>query len=142
SLPSRISVEGATFVFNQVNTNINLRTLVQIDIVVVQNISLTVYADPGLTGPPLRVFAAGAGGRVVGQYVESTLLVTPAATAASPRPSFQVQPPAVVPTLAPNAPPPAAATGVAELGCAGDPGELDAQGIPSRLPNRIQFGGN
>jgi hypothetical protein len=52
-----------------------------------------------------------------------------------------LQPPAVVPTLPPSAPPPAAATSAAPIGCAGDPGEIGDDGIPSRLPSALQYGG-
>jgi hypothetical protein len=43
-------------------------------------------------------------------------------------------------TLPPEAPPPAASTAAAES-CPGDPGELNAQGLPVDLPTRIQVGG-
>jgi len=46
-----------------------------------------------------------------------------------------------VPTLPPNAPPPAAATAIPLTTCSGDQGELNAQGIPSHLPTRVQLGG-
>jgi hypothetical protein len=46
-----------------------------------------------------------------------------------------------VPSLPPNAPVPATSTAIPPTACTGDPGELDAQGIPSHLPTRIQLGG-
>ena len=46
-----------------------------------------------------------------------------------------------MPTLPPNAQPPAASTAIPPTACPGDPGELDAQGIPANLPTHIQLGG-
>jgi len=46
-----------------------------------------------------------------------------------------------VPTLPPNASAPAASTAIPQTTCTGDPGELNAQGIPEHLPTRIQLGG-
>ena len=43
-------------------------------------------------------------------------------------------------TLPPNVPPPAASTAVPQS-CVGDPGEINAQGVPVNLPTRIQVGG-
>jgi hypothetical protein len=51
-----------------------------------------------------------------------------------------IEPPAVVSTLPPSAPPPAA-TNATHTTCPGDPGELNAQGVPSHLPTRFQLGG-
>jgi hypothetical protein len=59
----------------------------------------------------------------------------------TPAPTVQLQPPAVVPTLKPNAPPPAAVTAEPVTACAGDPGTIDARGVPARLPNSFQFNG-
>jgi hypothetical protein len=141
ALPSTIAIENNTYVFNEVEITVNIQALVQIDIVVVQNVSLTIYAEPAVVGVPLRLYAVSAGGLVIGQYVESTLIVPLAPTAAPPLVVILFQPPATVPTLPPGAPPPAASTGVALPGCVGDPGALTARGIPAYLPNRIQLGG-
>jgi hypothetical protein len=46
-----------------------------------------------------------------------------------------------VPTLPPNAPPPAAATSPA-VGCPGDAGPIGANGLPERLPPALQYQGN
>ena len=47
----------------------------------------------------------------------------------------------MVPTLAPNVPAPAAVTAAPITGCVGNPGPINAQGLPTYLPNRIQIGG-
>ncbi len=51
------------------------------------------------------------------------------------------QPPAVVPTLPPEAPPPAAATSAAPIGCSGDPGPISDDDLPRNLPSSLQYGG-
>jgi hypothetical protein len=56
-------------------------------------------------------------------------------------PTQQPQPPAIVPTLEPNVPPPPAVTAEPAITCTGSPGEINAQGVPANLPNRIQYGG-
>jgi hypothetical protein len=58
----------------------------------------------------------------------------------APTPTRQLQPPAVIPTLAPNIPPPPAATAVSSA-CVGDAGAPDVNGLPERLPRRIQYRG-
>ena len=141
SLPATVEVENATYVFNEVDIDIDIQTLVQVQVVVIQNVEVTIYADQGAEDQPTRLFVVTPGGEVVGQYVESTLVVT-----LQPRPTAQatrvvLEPAAVVPTLAPNVPSPAAVTAVPSLGCSGDIGEDDARGVPSYLPNRVQLGG-
>ncbi len=68
----------------------------------------------------------------------------PAPTATStPRPTptpRPLEPQAVVPTLPPSAPPPAASTATT-TGCTGDAGEIGSNGLPSRLPTSLQYGG-
>lgn len=61
----------------------------------------------------------------------------PARPTPTPRP---LQPQAVVPTLPPDAPSPAAGRSDV-IACAGDTGEVDANGVPSRLPRNLQYGG-
>lgn len=69
---------------------------------------------------------------------------TPSATqtqVSRPTPTPEVlQPRAVVPTLPPDAPLPAAATS-AVAGCTGNAGPIGADGLPERLPTTLQFGG-
>lgn len=141
SLPPTVEVEDATYVFNEVDIDIDITTLVQVQVVVIQNVEVTIYADQEDDDQPTRLYVVTPGGDVVGQYVVSTLVVTlqPQPTAQPTRVVFE--PPAVVPTLAPNVPSPAAVTAVATLGCSGDIGEPDARGVPSYLPNRVQIGG-
>lgn len=61
---------------------------------------------------------------------------------ARPTPTPRVlQPQAVVPTLPPDVPsPPAGGTDV--IACSGNTGEVDADGVPERLPRNLQYGGN
>ena len=59
----------------------------------------------------------------------------------APSTTAGIEPPAVVATLPPNAPPPAANTASPATTCTGDPGELDAQDVPANLPTRLQLGG-
>ncbi len=63
---------------------------------------------------------------------------TQAPVALTPTP--QPQGPAFIPTLPPQAPPPAAATAVPAR-CSGDVGPVLGNGLPERLPRRIQLGG-
>lgn len=139
SLPQEIEIENNVFVFNEVDITINVQTLVQVSFIVYQNISLTIYADQDAPDEPTRLWAVAPGGIVVGQYVESDLVVELTELPLVPQPTPAFQPPAVVPTLPPSVLPPVG-TGVA-TGCSGTVGELNALNIPSNLPNRIQFGG-
>ncbi|MBA2247612.1 MAG: hypothetical protein H0W23_05750, partial [Chloroflexia bacterium] len=136
-LPPQVDIENNTYVFNEVNIDIDISTLVEVDVVTVQNVELTVYAEQNvqLNQAP-RLYLVGTGGAVVGQYVVAGIQVStrPAATA-------PVAPVAVVPTLSPNAPPPAIATAIPRTTCQGEPGEINAQGLPSHLLTRIQLGG-
>ena len=140
SLPAVVTVPGATYVFNEVDVNVNIQTLVQVQVIVVQNVQVTIFADPNVQGVPSRLYAVVPGGQVVGQYVDAALL--PAAVQAHPVPTVQLQPPAVVPTLLPNVPPPAAATAIPTAQCPGEVGPINAQGVPTHLPNRFQLGGS
>jgi hypothetical protein len=51
-----------------------------------------------------------------------------------------LQPQAVVPTLAPDVPSPAAVESDV-IACAGNTGQPDANGVPERLPRNLQYGG-
>lgn len=139
SLPAVVNVPGATYVFNQVDVNVNIQTLVQVQVIVVQNVQVTIYADQNIQGVPPRLYAVVPGGQVVGQYIDASLL--PAAVQAHPMPTVQLQPPAIVPTLLPNVPPPAAVTAVPTDQCTGVAGPIDARGLPTHLPNRVQLEG-
>jgi len=139
SLPAVVNVPGATYVFNQVDVNVNIQTLVQVQVIVVQNVQVTIYADQNIQGVPPRLYAVVPGGQVVGQYIDTSLL--PATVRAHPMPTVQLQPAAVVPTPLPNVPPPAASTAVPTDQCTGDVGPIDARGLPTHLANRIQLGG-
>jgi len=138
-LPANIEVQNTTYIFNEVNVDIDIQTLVEVEVIVVQDIELTIYVDQDVQGLPSRYYAATTDGQIVGQYVEASLVASSAQQA--PPPTAQLQPPAFVPTQAPEAPPPPAVTAEAAATCTGDPGEINAQGLPSRLPNRIQLGG-
>jgi len=68
---------------------------------------------------------------------------TPTATQPVTRPTptpQERQPRAVVPTLPPEAPPPAVATS-AVTRCSGVPGPIGDVGVPANLPTSLQFGG-
>ncbi len=137
-LPPSIEVANTTYVFNQVNVDIDITTLIEVEVIVVQNVELTIYTDLNVDGQPSRFFAVTSEGQVVGQYVDASLIVS---TQVTPQPTAQLQPPAVVPTQAPDAPPPAAVTAEAAVTCPGSPGPVNDAGIPAYLPNRIQLGG-
>jgi len=139
SLPAVVNVPGSTYVFNEVDVNVDIQTLVQVQEIVVQNVQVAIYADSNVQGVPPRLYAVVPGGQVVGQYVDASLL--PAAVQAQPIPTAQLQPPAVVSTLSPNVPPPAASTAVPTNLCTGEAGAIDARGLPTHLPNRIQQSG-
>ncbi len=136
-LPPQVDIENNTYVFNQVNVDIDISTLVEVQVVTIQNVEVTVYAEQNvqLNQAP-RLYLVGTDGAVVGQYVVAGIQVStrPAATA-------PVAPVAVVPTLSPNAPPPAIATAIPRTTCQGEPGEINAQGLPSHLLTRVQLGG-
>lgn len=134
-LPPTIDVENTTYVFNEVEVNIDIQNLTLVEVITVQNIEVTIYVDAGVQGTPTRYYAVADDGQVVGQYVSTVVIQI------IPQPTRQPQAAAVVPTLAPNVPPPAAVTAVAVTTCAGNPGPINAQGLPTYLPNRIQIGG-
>ncbi|CAN5826301.1 hypothetical protein BH24CHL4_BH24CHL4_12590 [soil metagenome] len=140
-LPVEVEIENTTYIFNDVDITINIQTLVQVNFIVYQNISLTVYAEQEVADQPTRLWVVAPGGIVIGQYVQSNLVVELVQLPPPPQPTVQFQPPAVVPTLPPSALPPPASTSVVPYGCAGTVGELNALGVPNNLPNRIQFGG-
>ena len=119
-LPSTIEIENTTYVFNQVEINIDIQTLTFVEVTTIQNIEVSIYVDAGVQGQPVRCYAVSNEGQVIGQFVSTTVLQT------TPQPTPQLQPPAVVPTLAPNAPPPAAVTAQAIQGCIGNPGPINA----------------
>ena len=66
--------------------------------------------------------------------------VPPSIDPAAPVATIDLAPIAVVPTFAPNLPPPAAAT-AAPRACTGNAGAYNARGLPDRLPSRIQLAG-
>ena len=74
-LPQELETEGDTYVFNQVNVNIDITTLVQVNVVVVQNVELTLYAPQNVSGSPALLYAVAAtGGQVVGVYLQATIV--------------------------------------------------------------------
>jgi hypothetical protein len=134
-LPPTIEIDNTTYIFNEVEVTIDIQTLTFVEVTTIQNIEVSVYVDAGVQGQPVRCYAVTADGQVIGQYVSVVVIEVTA------QPTPQLQPPAVVPTLAPNVPPPAAVTAVAVTNCVGNPGPINAQGLPTYLPNRIQIGG-
>jgi hypothetical protein len=136
ALPPTIEVNNTTFVFNQVEVNVNIQNFTQVEVTTINNVAVTIYVEPFLPGTPTRYYAVSSDGTVVGMYV-SVVIIQQSSTAPVPK----YQPPAVVPTQEPNAPPPAAVTAVPAAACSGNPGPINAQGLPTYLPNRIQFGG-
>jgi hypothetical protein len=135
TLPPTIDVENTTYIFNQVEIDIDIQNLTFVQVVTVQNIQISIYVDAGVQGQPPRCYAVTDNGQVIGQYVSTPVLQV------VPQPTPQLQPPAVVPTLAPNVPAPAAVTAAPITGCVGNPGPINAQGLPTYLPTRIQIGG-
>lgn len=140
NLPPTVQVEGSTFVFNAISANVDVTTLVKVNVIQIQNTSVTVYAEQatqtGQSGPA-RLFGVSSDGTVIGQYVNVTV-VQQAKVSIVTQP-FQA---AVVATLPPTGQPPAAATVAAPVNtCAGTIGDLDANGLPSRLPRQIQLRG-
>jgi hypothetical protein len=137
SLPTTVEVRGVAYVFNEVEVNVDVQTLVQVQVVQVQNVSVTIYAEQNVQGRPSRLFCVSEDGQVVGQYVDVTVVVKAQVTV---RPGqFQ---PAAAATLPPNAPKAAAGTAVPrDNPCVGDPGPLDDNGVPRRLPRRVQLRG-
>ena len=134
-LPPTIEVDNTTYIFNEVEVNVDIQTLTFVEVTTIQNIEVSIYVDAGVQGQPVRCYAVTDDGQVIGQYVSVAVMEVTA------QPTPQLQPPAVVPTLAPNVPPPAAVTAQAVITCAGNPGPINAQGLPTYLPNRIQIGG-
>jgi hypothetical protein len=134
-LPPTVEIDNTTYIFNEVEVNVDIQNLTFVEVVIVQNIEISIYVDAGVQGQPVRCYAVTDDGQVVGQYVAAPVIQV------TPQPTQHLQPPAVVPTLAPNVPPPAAVTAPADASCAGDPGPINAQGFPTYLPNRIQIGG-
>ncbi|HET9661315.1 MAG TPA: hypothetical protein VFP05_13345 [Thermomicrobiales bacterium] len=134
-LPPTIDIDNTTYVFNEVEVNIDIQNLTFVEVVTVQNIEISIYVDTGVQGQPPRCYAVTDDGQVIGQYVSTPVLQV------VPQPTQQLQPPAVVPTLAPNVPAPAAVTAAPITGCVGNPGPINAQGLPTYLPTRIQIGG-
>ncbi len=135
ALPPTIQVENTTYVFNEVDINIDIQTLTFVEVTTIQNIDVSIYVDASVQGQPTRCYAVAANGQVIGQYVSVVVIEV----AAEPTP--QLQPPAVIPTLAPNVPAPAAVTAQPITSCVGNPGPINAQGLPTYLPTRIQIGG-
>ncbi len=68
-LPQQIEVQNTTYIFNQVNVNVSIETLVQVDVIVVQGVQLTVYAEQALQGAAPILYCIAADGEVVGEYV-------------------------------------------------------------------------
>ncbi|MEJ7837754.1 MAG: hypothetical protein WKF81_03005 [Thermomicrobiales bacterium] len=140
-LPAFVEVQGSSYIFNEVEVNIDITTLVQVQVIVVQNVNVTIYTDQGGEDQPVRLYLVAADGQVVGLYVESSLVAVSAPPTPTPEPTEQLQPPAFVPTAAPDVPPPAIATALPSTTCAGEPGAINAQGLPDHLFNRVQLGG-
>ena len=137
SLPPTVQVQGATYVFNEVETNINIQNLVEVEVIQVQNTNVTVYAEQDVRGRPIRLFGVADDGRVVGQYIETTV-VEQARRTRRPRPFRS----AVAATPPPNAQSSAASTAVPRPNaCSGDPAPLGPNGLPRNLPTRVQLQG-
>jgi len=137
SLPANVEVGGATYVFNEVETNVNIQNLVQVEVVQVQNIAVTVYAEQNVLGRPVRLYGVADDGQVVGQYIETTV-VQQAERTRRPRPFRS----AVAVTPPTSAQPAAASTAVSRPNaCSGEIAPLDDDGVPRNLPTRIQIQG-
>jgi hypothetical protein len=115
ALPDTITIENNVYIFNEVEVNIDIDVLVQVQVIVINNVELTVYEEPSVPGRPPRLFVVGPDGEVVGQYVDTTLVVT-----------FQDS---------------AASTAIPSDRCTGPTGPINDAGLPAYLPTRIQWGG-
>ena len=104
TLPPTIDVDNTTYIFNEVEVNVTIENLTFVEVTTIQNIEVSIYVDAGVQGQPARCYAVAADGQVIGQYVSVVYIEVTA------QPTPQLQPPAVVPTLAPNVPAPAAVT--------------------------------
>lgn len=137
TLPTSVAVRGVSYVFNEVSVNIDTQTLVQVEVIQVQNASVTVYAERNVAGRPTRLFCVSEDGQVIGLYVDVTVVVKARTTIRVDRSG-----PATAATLPPGAPPAPAATSVPRSNpCVGDVGPLDDTGVPLRLPRRVQLRG-
>ncbi len=73
-LPAFVDVDGTTYVFNELDLDIDMSTLESAKTIVVQSVELTVYAETGATGIPTRIFVVTPDGATIGQYVQSSLV--------------------------------------------------------------------
>jgi hypothetical protein len=73
-LPAFVDVESITYVFNEVDADVDLTELEQVKSLVIQGVDFTIYAETGLTGDPARIYVATADGATIGQYVQSSLV--------------------------------------------------------------------
>lgn len=97
-------------------------------------------SEPTATNAPTATQASTAAAQPTVTLAPTTEATATSVSRPTPTPK-PLQPQAVVPTLPPSAPPPAAAT-TETIRCAGDPGALDADGLPGRLPSNLQYGGS
>jgi hypothetical protein len=68
-LPATLEVNNTTYVFNQINVDIDIETLVQVEVIEVQGVELTIYARQQVQGVAPELFCVNPDGEVVGQYV-------------------------------------------------------------------------
>ncbi len=135
-LPPTIEVDNTTYVFNEVEVNIDIQNLTFVEVTTIQNIEVSIYVDAGVQGQPTRCYAVSSDGQVVGQYVSVDGQSGDAPSqhhSCNRRRWYPPWPRMFLPR--PPSPPQAITT------CVGNPGPINAQGLPTYLPNRIQIGG-
>jgi len=73
-LPAFVDIEGTTYVFNELDLDIDMSMLEPVKTIVVQSVELTVFAESGTSGIPTRIFVVTPDGQTIGQYVQSSLV--------------------------------------------------------------------
>ena len=69
ALPPTIDVDNTTYVFNEVEVEVDIQNLTFVEVITVQNIEVSIYVDAGVQGQPARCYAVTDDGQVIGQYV-------------------------------------------------------------------------
>ncbi|HYJ13392.1 MAG TPA: hypothetical protein VEW66_07365, partial [Thermomicrobiales bacterium] len=67
--PAQVEVNNTTYYFAQTDVDIDISTLVEVDVITVNDIELTVYAEQELSGVAPSIYCLDNEGRLVGQYV-------------------------------------------------------------------------
>jgi hypothetical protein len=68
-LPATLEVNNTTYVFNQIDVDIDIQTLVQVQVIEVQGVELTIYSRQQVQGIAPELYCVNPEGEVVGEYV-------------------------------------------------------------------------